>query len=417
MPVPGAVATIELRRILSRSMAGLRQSTLREVMARAAAPEVLSFALGMPASDLLPAADLERAARRVLERPGHLQYSLPLPALKERIVELMARRGVECRSSQVFLTTGAQQGLSLVAQLLLDPGGPLLVEETVYDGIRLATRILEPELRTVPTSAVDGLDVDAVERILESGFRPAFLYVITDGHNPLGVSLAQDRRRRLARLARRYGVTILEDDAYGLLSYEGPAARPIHAFDPEWVFYLGSFSKIIAPALRVGWLVVPEDLVSPLSALKHGNDCDTATLSQRIVAEYLSQETFSFHLHRLREEYRHRRDTLLTALERHLHGPDAGPLARGTSWNHPTAGMFVWAECPESVDMTRLLNLAIRDERVAFSPGRAFAVGDGDQADHAMRLSFATLPADRIEEGVVRLVRALERSDAPEDAA
>lgn len=409
---PGNVAAVELQRILSRSMTGLRQSTLREVMAQAAAPDVLSFALGMPAPELLPAAEIERATRRVLENSAHLQYALPLPALKEWLVELMARRGVRCRPSQIFLTTGAQQGISLVAQLLLDPGGPLLVEETVYDGIRLATRILEPEVRTVPTDPRRGIDVDAVEAVLESGFRPALLYLITDGHNPLGVSLSEDRRRRLAELARRYGVTLLEDDAYGFLSYEGPAPPLIHAFDPEWVLYLGSFSKVLAPALRVGWLVVPEDLVPRLSALKHGNDCDTATLSQRIVAEHLSRGDFPLHLHRLREEYRHRRDTLLAALERHFHGPGAGRLARATRWNRPSAGMFVWAELPSSVDVARLLELAIRDERVAFSPGQAFAMGEGEAGLHAARLSFATLSPDRIDEGVARLARALARYDS-----
>lgn len=237
---------------IARARQIMSQSTLREVLGLASRPGVISFAVGLPATDLFPVPGLARAAAGLLATdPLSLQYGIPHRPLREQIVELMHLRGVTCRVEQVFLTSGSQQAMDILARLLLVPGGRVMLERTVYDGMQMAIKRLEPEILSVPTDLDTGLDPGAVEAHLQAGPAPAFLYTITDGHNPLGVSLPVETRKRLAALARRHRMPILEDDAYGFLYFGESPAPPLRAFEDEWVFYLGSFSKILAPAC--GW--------------------------------------------------------------------------------------------------------------------------------------------------------------------
>jgi 2-aminoadipate transaminase len=396
------MASPQLR--LARTMEAMSQSTLREVLALASRPGVLSLAVGLPADEVFPAAALARTASDLLaSAPESLNYGIPYGPLKARIVEMMAERGVRCRPEQVFLTTGSQQSMDLLAHLLLDPGGDVLIEETVYDGIQMAVKRLGARALTVPTDPETGIDVDAVEDLLAGGARPALLYAIPDGHNPLGVSVSLEKRYRLVDLARRYGVPILEDDAYGFLYYGARPAPPLRALEDRWVFYLGSFSKILAPALRAGWAVVPEELIPRLSALKHAADLDTPSFTHRVIARYLESGQLPAHLARLRDEYRLRRDTMLQALAAHF---PAG-MAPGIRWTRPGSGMFVWVELPAGVDTAELLRTAVETEQVAFSPGMAFAVGGSRHSSHCLRLNFTYCPPERIEEGVARLARVL----------
>lgn len=402
-PRPETLRLAEFARSMGRS-------ALRDLLGAAAAPGLCSFAVGTPATDLFPADDMERATTEVLRRdPRGLQYGLPTPDLKNRIVELMRLRGAEVREEQIFLTSGAQQGMDLLTRLLLDPGGRVALEETIYDGIQMVIRPFRPEVLTVPTSPDRGLDLDALEDHLAGGARPAFLYVVPEGHNPTGASLDLEQRTRLVELARRYGMPILEDDAYGLLRYDEAAPPPLRALDDHSVFYLGSFSKILAPALRVGWIVAPEELIPLLSALKHATDIDSATFTQRVVAAYLEAGHLPGHLERLRAAYRTRRDTMLDALDRSM--PD------GVSWHAPPAGIFVWLALPPGTDTMALLKDAIQRERVAFCPGRAFAADGGDRADHCLRLSFADLSPERIERGIERLGSAIAAARRPDRQA
>lgn len=383
---------------LAGAMGSFGQSTLRDLMAAASAPDVRSFAIGMPGTDLFPAGDMAGAALEVLQRDRRaLQYGLPSPALKRQVVELMRLRGVEAREEQVFLTAGSQQAMDLMTRLLLDPGGAVAMEETIYDGIQMVVRPLAPAVLAVPTTPERGIDLDALEALLERGERPAFLYVVPEGHNPLGVSLELDRRLRLVEIARRFRLPVLEDDAYGLLRYQEGAPPPLRALEDRWVFYLGSFSKILAPALRAGWIVAPEELAPRLSALKHATDLDTANFAQRTLAAYLEAGHLPAHLERVRAAYRERRDALLAALERHM--------PAGVRWHPPAAGIFVWVSLPAGADATALLAEAIRTERVAFCPGRAFAVAGGRHADPCLRLSFADSNPEQIEDGIARLGR------------
>jgi 2-aminoadipate transaminase len=398
-PLPAVAPARELR--LARSMAETQLSGLREVMDLATRPGILSLAVGLPAADLFPMAALAEAAAHLLATdPGCMQYAPPLKPLKAQIAELMAMRGVRVRPEQIFLTTGSQQAMDLLCRLLVDPGAQVLLEETVYDGIQLAVKRQDVEVLTVSTDPATGLDVDQVESLLARGARPCLLYAITEGHNPLGVSLSVEKRHRLIELARTYGIPILEDDAYGFLYYGDKPEPPLRALDDKWVFYLGSFSKILAPALRAGWAVVPEELASRMSMLKHAADLDTPSFSFRTISAYLETGGLPRHLEEIRAEYGRRRDAILRAMAKHF-----PPEVR---WNRPSSGMFVWVELPREMNATALLRAAVETEQVAFSPGAVFASRDGGHANHCLRLSFANNSPLRLEEGIRRLGQVIK---------
>jgi 2-aminoadipate transaminase len=379
---------------------GMQRSVLRQMLAVVSQPGILSFAGGLPAPDLFPTVDYSAAMARVLQSDASaLQYGPPFRPLKRHIVALMAQRGVACSEEQIFLTTGAQQALDVLSRLLLDEGGQVMLEELVYTGIRQVVAPCRAEILSIPTDLETGIDVDAVIDYLETGARPAFLYAIPDAHNPLGVSIAEDKRRRLVEIAAAYGLPIIEDDPYGFLSYDGHSLPPIRAFGEANVFYVGSFSKILAPALRLGWLVAPEELAAKLTVIKEAGDLESSALTQRAVAAYLDAGHLPAHLARLREEYGRRRDTMLAAMARHF--------PSGVTWTRPRGGMFVWVTLPERVDSTALLETAVERERVAFIPGHAFA-GPGVRAGNYMRLNFSNCCLADIEEGIGRLGRVLE---------
>ncbi|MBP6469657.1 MAG: PLP-dependent aminotransferase family protein [Chloroflexi bacterium] len=379
----------------------MSRSVLRQMIAITARPGILSFAGGLPDPALFPAADYAAALQHVLTADAKaLQYGPPLEALKVHIVGLMAERGVKVTPEQVFLTTGAQQGLDILTRLFLNPGGEVLLEEIVYPGIQQTVAPYRPHILPVPTDLETGIDVDTIEQHLADGARPAFLYVIPDAHNPLGVSISPGKRQRLVSLARAYGLPIIEDDPYGFLHYDCHLERPLRAFDDEWIFYLGSFSKILAPALRLGWMIAPEPLLAKLTVIKEANDLESSALTQRAVAAYLDAGHLPAHLEMLRDEYGRRRDTMLQALYRHF--------PTDARWTVPSGGMFVWVELSEGVDTKEMLETAVTEAQVAFIPGAAFTI-PGHSAPNCLRLNFSNCTPDRIEEGITRLAQVINR--------
>ncbi|MGZ4031270.1 MAG: aminotransferase-like domain-containing protein, partial [Tumebacillaceae bacterium] len=329
----------------------IKRSAMQEMLSLTARPNLISFGLGLPNKELFPRETIAKVANDLLvEEAATLQYGPTASTLKSSIVELMAARGVTCREEQVFLTTGSQQAINMLARLLLNPGGQVMMEEVTYPGFMQVLEPFQADVLAIPTNYAEGIDVDAVEAHLKNGARPAFLYCITDGHNPLGISLPLEKRERLVALAREYGVPIIEDDPYGFLSYEETNLPPLRALDEDWVFYSGSFSKILAPALRVGWLVVPEELVFKLSAIKESYDIDTATWGQRTIGAFMEAGLLPNHIDLLRREYGSRRDTMLEALEAHF--------PAGSRWTKPRNGMFIWVELPEHIQVTDYLQRA-----------------------------------------------------------
>lgn len=390
---------------LAKWTAANKRSALQDMLVASTRPDLLSFALGLPAPELFPADAMARATEDTLRTsPRALQYGPPFEPLKRHIVSLMKLRGVECGPEQVFLTTGAQQGLSLLVRLALDPGATVLVEERTYTGFQQALAPSGARVLTVPTDLQTGMDVAAVEDLLRRGERPALIYSVTDGNNPLAVSLSLEKRRRLAELARRFRVPVIEDDPYGFIYYDDTPPPPLRAFEAEWVWYAGTFSKILAPALRTGWLVVPEALVPHLAIIKEASDIDMAPLSQRVISAYLDTGQLPGHVAGLRCEYARRRDAMLGALR--------ASFPTSARWHEPRAGLFIWVELPEAVDSEELLRNSIEHEKVAFIPGHDFDVRPGASARNCIRLNFTNATLEQIEEGIARLGRAV-RSQMP----
>lgn len=361
-------------------------------------PDLIPLGLGLPAPELFPVEALQAAASRLLVgRARALQYG-PVPgALAEHVVSLMAARGVRCSPQQVVLTSGAQQAMSLLAQLLVEPGQPVVMEEVCFPGLRWAVQPRGARVVTVPVDLERGMDLDALEALLTQGARPAFVYAMGAGHNPTGVSLGAEARQRLVELARRFRTPVLEDDAYGFLQYEH-AQPAIRALDEDWVLYVGSFSKILAPGLRVGWLVVPPALATRLSYMKSSAHLETATFAQHLVSEYLDHEDIRAHIERICASYRHRRNTMLAAMDEHF--------PPGLRYTRPTSGMFVWIELPAGptrIDTYDLLDRALREHQVMFFPGHSSAATPERPSGHCMRLCFSNASAEQIAEGVKRL--------------
>jgi 2-aminoadipate transaminase len=379
----------------------VKPSVIQRMLAFSGRDDLVTFALGLPATDLFPVYGLARAADRVLRGdPDALQYKAGFRGLKEQVVRIMEQRGVRCRPEQVFLTTAAQQALSLLSRVLLEPGGTLLCDTLVYMGFQQVVESYQPDVLTVGTDLETGMDVDAVEAHLAGGARPAYVYCITDGHNPLGCSLSPQKRARLVEIARRYRVPIVEDDAYGMLHYERPVP-PLRALDDEWVLYVGSFSKVLAPSLRLGWIVAPEEMIPVLGCAKDGADLDMASLSQRIAAEYLSTGDLQRHLSVIRAEYRVRRDLMLQLLRTEL--------PAGSRWSTPRNGALLWAELPEGVDTGALLEPCM-EAGVAYVPGAAFAIPGTGAGRSGMRLNFSYSNPAQIRDGMSRLGRVLREN-------
>lgn len=406
-PIANEFDSPEMR--LAEWTGNMKRSVIREMLAVAARPGILSFAGGLPAPELFPVKEYSRAVEYVLANdPRALQYGPPFPPLKSHIVNLMEQRGVACSADQVFITTGAQQALNVLTRLYLDQGGTVMVEEIVYTGIQQALSGYDARILTIPSDLEIGIDTGAIEAYIRAGERPAFLYAISEAHNPLGVSISAARKAKLVELARMAAMPIVEDDPYGFLYYDEEAGLPIRALDEKWVIYVGSFSKILAPALRLGWMIIPEHLLPKLTVLKEALDLETSAFIQRTVSAYLDAGHLPNHLIRLREEYRLRRDTMLASLE--LYFP---PSAR---WTKPSGGMFIWVELPGHVDTVKLLGIAVNEEGVAYIPGSAFCVETGmigrsktSRADNCLRLNFSKSDPEMITSGIARLGRILHR--------
>jgi 2-aminoadipate transaminase len=374
---------------------GMTASEVRALFAVASRPEVISLAGGMPFVQGLPSDEVDRVVRQVLRDRGPvaLQYGAGSgqPGLKERLVEVMAEEGIRARPEQLLITVGAQQALDLIGKLFIDPGDPIAVEAPSYVGALSAFSAFQPTYVQIPMDH-EGLIVDALEESLRSGDRPKFLYLCPNFHNPAGVTLSPDRRRRVVDLCRSAGVPIVEDNPYGLLRFEGESGPPLHSLDPENVFYLGTLSKIFCPGIRVGWISAPPDALARLTLFKEAADLCSSNLNMLIAETWLSGgDRWRSTLGRLVDVYRSRRDACLEALAAHF--------PPGTSWTRPAGGFYVWVTVP-GADTRALLPEAVR-RKVAYVPGTAF-YPDGSGADR-LRLAFCYPPEDAIREGVRRL--------------
>ncbi len=392
----------------SRRASTARRSMMRELMPLTTRPDIISFAGGLPAPDLFPVDDYRECLDRVLTTEGRraLQYGPIYPPLKEALAGLMKQRGVEVSPDDIFITNGAQQGLSVVGQLLLNPNSPVIVEQIAFTGIgqMIAERGAMP--LTVGTDLDCGIDVDNVEYLLKLTGQVRAIIEVPDFHNPLGVSIAPHSRVRLAELSRRFRSPIIEDDPYGLLRYDGADVPPLKAHDIDGgIIYLGSFSKILAPGLRMGWVVAPQPALGKLTVIKESQDLETSQLTQRAIAEFIQRGLLDKHIENLKVAYAVRRKAMLDALDREF--------PRAAQWSRPQGGIFIWATLPDHIDTWSLLPCAVEDAKVAFVPGSAFSINGGGQS--SMRLNFSNATPEMIDEGIKRLGKIMREAVSSTD--
>jgi 2-aminoadipate transaminase len=381
-------------------MRALKPSAIRELLKATVTPDVISFAGGLPAPELFPVESLEGVVRDILaeDGPAALQYGTSeghLPLRAWVCGHLARTSGMAATSDQVLITNGSQQGLDLIAKALVDPGDVVVVENPAYVGALQAFNSYQAEIIGVPGDS-DGIRTDLLAETLSRLPRPPkFLYLIPNFQNPTGTSLSAGRRAEVVKIAAAHGVPIVEDDPYGLLRYSGPDVPPLASLPgAQSVVYLGTSSKILAPGLRIAWLVATDSgLMERLIAAKQAADLHTSGFAQRVVCGFFRLPgALERHVGRLRAAYALRRDAMLQALEEHLPGE--------CEWTRPNGGLFLWVRLPAGTDGVELLGAAAR-EKVSFVPGEPFWVGR--PALNTMRLNFSNAPEDRIREGVGRL--------------
>jgi 2-aminoadipate transaminase len=390
----------------------IKSSAIRELLKITQKPEVISFAGGLPAPEVFPTERFREACIKVLSTQGRqaLQYGATegYEPLREMIARHTTRYGVKAKPENVLITSGSQQALDLIGKLLINSGDRVLVEAPTYLGALQAFNAYGAEYICVPSDN-DGLRTEHLEESLRLG--PKFMYVLPNFQNPGGTTLAEGRRHELVLLAERYGIPIIEDDPYGQLRYEGEHLTPLIALDRKNihsddgysrgnVIYLSTFSKTLAPGLRLGWMVAPPDVIAKLVQIKQGADLHTSTFTQMVAFEVAHDNFLDEHIKLIRKVYGERRDVMLLALEEYFPAE--------VSWTHPQGGLFLWVTLPEGMDAHQLFEAAIK-ENVAFVPGDSFYGGNGfaSEGRRHFRLNFSNAEPEQIREGIRRLSVAI----------
>ena len=378
-------------------------SAIRELLKFTESPDVISFAGGLPAPDVFPIKEFKEACIRVLEEhgPQSLQYGTTdgYVPLREMIARHSARYGIEVTADNILITTGSQQALDLLGKIFINRGDRILVESPTYVGALQAWNAYGAEFIPVPYDE-NGMVTDELEAKLRIG--PKFIYVLPNFQNPTGSTLSFERRLKLIELAERYGVPIIEDDPYGQLRYEGEHLPSLNVLDSQTraqnqcysgnVIYLSTFSKTLAPGIRLAWVIAPPEVIHKLVLAKQGADLHTSTFNQIVAYEVARGGFLDRHIKLICDVYHERRDVMLETLQEHM--------PAGVKWTHPQGGLFLWVTMPEAIDTKELLTEAVK-KKVAFVPGESFYPCNGKKNN--IRLNFSNALPEMINEGIAQL--------------
>ena len=387
----------------------MKSSAIRELLKLTDQPDIISFAGGLPAPDVFPVEEFQEACNRVLQKQGKqaLQYGATegyMP-LREMIARHTMRYGIEVTADNILITSGSQQALDLIGKIFINHGDKIVTESPTYLGAMQAWNIYGAEYVTVRSDEY-GLVTDELEAALRAG--PKFIYCLPNFQNPTGVTMPLDRRLKLVELADRYGVPIIEDDPYGQLRFEGTHIPSIVVLDEKLhpqnghytgnVIYLSTFSKTLAPGLRLAWVIAPPEVIRKLVTAKQGADLHTATFNQVVAYEVGRGGFIDNHVQHIRKVYCERRDTMLEELEEHM--------PAGVQWTHPQGGLFLWITVPEQLNSVDIFKDAV-EQKVAFVPGESFYPCGGGH--NTMRLNFSYCTPEMINEGIARLATVIRK--------
>ncbi len=398
--------SLEFERYFSEKARGMKASEIRELLKLVESSDIISLAGGLPAPETFPVEQIKEITQDVLTNHADkaLQYGTTkgFTPLRLALAKWMEKRyGIPTSKVEIMMVAGSQQALDLVGRTFINPGDLVVVEGPTYLAAINAFKYYEPEFISIPMDH-DGMRVDILEEKLRElkaqGKKVKFVYTVSTFQNPMGVTMSVERRERLVELAREYDFLIVEDGPYSELRYSGEPVPPIKHFDHEGrVIYLGTFSKILAPGFRLGWVAAHPHFIRKMEIAKQAVDLCTNTLAQVIAWKYVEDGYLDRHIPRIVEFYRPRRDAMLEALEEYM--------PEGVEWTKPDGGMFIWVTLPEGIDTKLMMEKAVA-KGVAYVPGEAFFAHR--DVKNTMRLNFTYVPEEKIREGVKRLAEVIE---------
>lgn len=386
-----------MNNLFADRMSNVHKSFIREILKVTEEPEIISFAGGLPNPKSFPVKEIEAAASKVLSANGDeiLQYSTTEGhlALREYIAERYAKNGLKVDADEILITNGSQQGIDLVSKTFLNKGDKVLVENPTYLAAIQSFGLFEPEFKSVPLLE-DGVDIDALKKILEENEIKLF-YSVTNFQNPTGITYSKEKRQKLAEILKDEDIVFVEDNPYGEIRFIGEDIPPVKSYLDNTVLF-GSFSKIVSPGMRLGWIVANEEIMEKIIIAKQASDLHSNYFTQRIVYQYLIDNNVDEHIEKIKKMYRNQRNLMVSMIEEHF--------PEDVKYTKPEGGMFLWVTLPEGLSSLDLFDLAIK-ENVAFVPGNAFfADGSGD---NTLRLNFSNSDEEKIEEGIKRLGNAI----------
>lgn len=388
--------------LFSSRMNTVKPSAIRQLLEYGSDPSMISFGGGYPDPDLFPLSELESIYKQQVTQNGRfsLQYtfSAGLNNLRKQLADRMKIENINCDENNILITQGGQQGLDLVAKMLIDKGDAIITESPTFVGGLLAFNPYQPRYITIPMDE-EGLITDILEEKLKNEKKIKFLYTVPDFHNPTGITMSLARRMKLIELANNYNFIILEDTPYREIRYQGVKLPTLKSLDTQGrVIYLGSFSKTISPGIRVGWTVASEEITNKLDMLKLAADTQTSTINMSLVSTYLAEYDLDSHINRIKNTYYQKKEIMLSAIQ--------NSFPKCIDYTRPDGGLFLWLTFPEGFDSQKfMIEHAIPKAKVAYVPGAPFYANNPE--NNFARISYSTNSAENIEKGISRLGKLL----------